>query len=97
MTANADNKYQMALQFAARKRRLPVTAALKNTYAASVAAVEASTPTAISGLTPKIMSGSPRYRLRLSAVTRHLPLFLSSRGRPGPISAVGTGLRGYDG
>jgi hypothetical protein len=46
MTAKADNKYQTLLQVAAGKRRREATAALNNTYTASVAAVDNTTPTA---------------------------------------------------
>jgi hypothetical protein len=49
MTAKADSRYQHALQFAAGIRRRAATAALKKTYAASVMAVAATTPAAISG------------------------------------------------
>jgi hypothetical protein len=49
MTANAESRYQHALQFAAGIRRRAATAALKKTYAASVTAVAATTPAAISG------------------------------------------------
>src|SRR4051812_11209950 len=55
MTAKADSRYQIALQFAARTRWRAPTAALKNTYAASVTAVAANTPNAISGWTARFM------------------------------------------
>jgi hypothetical protein len=51
ISANADNKYQMALQFVAWTRRLPLIDVSKNMQAASVAAVEARTHSAMSGWT----------------------------------------------
>jgi hypothetical protein len=46
MTAKAESKYHTLLQLAAGKRRREATAALNNTYTASVAAVDKTTPTA---------------------------------------------------
>ena len=49
MTANAESKYQTLLQVAAGKRLRDDTAALNITYTASVAAVDATTPSANQG------------------------------------------------
>src|ERR1700722_10094771 len=58
MTANADSRYHSALHEAARAGRRAITAALNITYTASVAAVDAMTPAAISGFRLSVIGSS---------------------------------------
>ena len=50
MTAKAESRYHTLLQVAAGSRRRADTAAVNMTYTASVAAVDATTPSASQGL-----------------------------------------------